>query len=56
MTTQRDPVNSARTGLERANGSDAATKVAASELINILDAVEVPVIVLRRDSTISYFN
>jgi PAS domain S-box-containing protein len=56
MTTQRDPVNSARTGLERANGSDAATNVAASELINILDAVEVPVIVLRRDSTISYFN
>ena len=56
MTTQRGPVNSARTGLERANGSDAATNVAASELINILDAVEVPVIVLRRDSTISYFN
>ena len=56
MTTQRGPVNSARTGLERANGNDAATNVAASELINILDAVEVPVIVLRRDSTISYFN
>jgi PAS domain S-box-containing protein len=56
MTTQRGPVNNARTGLEQANGSDAATNVAASELITILDAVEVPVIVLRRDSTISYFN
>src|SRR5580698_1631820 len=56
MTTQRGPVNHARTGLERANGPDAATNVAASELITILDAVEVPVIVLRRDSTISYFN
>src|SRR5580692_4875542 len=56
MTTQRGPVNHARTGLERANGSDGATNVAASELITILDAVEVPVIVLRRDSTICYFN
>jgi len=56
MTTQRGPVNSVQTGFDRANGDDAVTNVAASELINILDAIEVPVIVLRRDSTISYFN
>ena len=56
MTMQRGPANNARTSLERTNGDDAATNVAAPELVNILNAVEVPVIVLRRDSTISYFN
>jgi PAS domain S-box-containing protein len=29
---------------------------ATTDLIHILDAVEIPVVVLRRDSTISYFN
>ena len=46
MTRQRGP----------ANGDDAVANVAMTDLINILDAVEVPVVALRRDSTISYFN
>ena len=56
MTTQHGPINRARTGLERANGDDTATNVAASELATVLDAVEVPVIVLRRQFTVAYFN
>jgi PAS domain S-box-containing protein len=56
MTTQRGPVDGGWTGFQRTNGDDAAANVAPSDLINILDAVEVPLIVLRRDSTISYFN
>ena len=56
MTTQGGPDDSAQLRLERTKVDDAATNAAASAIINILDAVEVPVIVLRRDSTISYFN
>jgi PAS domain S-box-containing protein len=56
MTTQRGPISGDRVGFQGANGGDAPASVAATDLVNILDAVEVPVIVLRRDSTVSYFN
>jgi PAS domain S-box-containing protein len=56
MTTEHGPVNGGWAGFQRDNGVDAAANVATTDLINILDAVEVPVVVLRRDSTISYFN
>jgi PAS domain S-box-containing protein len=55
MMTQRDPANGGRAGFQGANGED-ATNVAVPDLISVLDAVEVPVIVLRRDSSVTYFN
>lgn len=55
MTTQHGQVNDGRTRLRGGNG-DASTSVAAIDLINVLDGVEVPVVVLRHDSAIAYFN
>jgi len=56
MKTQRGLVNGGGADPPGSNGNDAASNVATTDLFNVLDAVEVPVLVLRRDSTISYFN
>jgi PAS domain S-box-containing protein len=56
MTRQRGAHNGRWTGFEGVDGDVAAANMAPTDLINILDAVEVPVMVLRCDLTISYFN
>src|SRR5262245_62931276 len=38
------------------NGDDADAGAAATDLANILDTVEVPIVVLRRDFTVAGFN
>ena len=43
-------------GFRAPNGDDADAGAAATDLTNILDAVEVPIVVLRRDFTIAGFN
>jgi PAS domain S-box-containing protein len=56
MTRQRGTLNGGWTGFQGVNGDVAAETMATTDLINILDAVEVSVVVLRRDFTIAYFN
>jgi PAS domain S-box-containing protein len=56
MTRQHGTLDSGWTGFQRGNGDVAAETMATTDLINILDAVEVPVVVLRQDFTISCFN
>ncbi len=56
MTRQRGTLDGGWTGFQGINGDVAAANVATADLINILDAVEVPVVVLRRDFTIACFN
>jgi PAS domain S-box-containing protein len=53
MTTQPPTLNGDWTGFQRVNGDDAA---ATTDLINILDAVDVPIVVVRRDLVIACFN
>jgi PAS domain S-box-containing protein len=43
-------------GFQGVNGEDAAAHAAADDLINILDAVEVPIVVVRLDFRIGCFN
>ena len=43
-------------GFEGVNGEDAAAHATADALISILDAVEVPIVVVRRDFRIGCFN
>jgi signal transduction histidine kinase len=43
-------------GFRALNGDDAEAGVATTDLTNILDAVEVPIVVLQRDLTIAGFN
>ena len=57
MTAQPAWLNSGWAGFRAAvNGDDAAASTAATDLINILDAVEAPIVVLRRDLMIAGFN
>ena len=49
-------LNGGWTGFRAVNGDDAAANTAATDLINILDAIEVPIVVLRRDLMIAGFN
>ncbi|HEX2452114.1 MAG TPA: ATP-binding protein [Vicinamibacterales bacterium] len=56
MTAQPVAATSGWTGLRAVNGDDAGAGAAATDLTNILDAVEVPIVVLRRDFTIAGFN
>jgi PAS domain S-box-containing protein len=56
MTMQRGTLNGGSTGVQGGNGDVAAGNLAPTDLINILDALEVPVVVLRRDLAISWFN
>src|SRR5262249_11599798 len=56
MTTQRVGINGGWTGFQGFDGDDAAANTTTSDLSNILDAVDVPVVVLRRDSVLVCFN
>jgi signal transduction histidine kinase len=56
MTTQPIALNSGWTGFPRVEGGDAAASTATKDLINILDAVDVPIVVVRHGLVIACFN
>ena len=57
MTAQPAALNGGWTGFRAAvNGDNGPANTAATDLIHILDAVEVPIVVLRRDLMIAGFN
>ena len=56
MTAQPATLNGGWAGFRAVSGDDAAANAAATDLINILDTVEVPIVVLRRDLMIAGFN
>ena len=56
MTTQRGTLDGGWAGFQGVNGDVAAANTAATDLINILDTVEVPIVVVRRDFAIACFN
>jgi len=56
MTTQRVTLNGGWIGRPGVPDDDAPGNAATTDLVNILDTVEVPIVVLRRDSLIAYFN
>ena len=56
MTTSRVTHIGRWSIFQRANGGDAAANTAAIDLINILDAVDVPIVVVGRDFSIACFN
>jgi signal transduction histidine kinase len=56
MTAQPVAPTGGWTGFRAVNGDDAAATPPAADLINILDTVEVPIVVLRRDVMIAGFN
>ncbi len=56
MTTPRVTLNGRWTGLQRVKGDGPAATTATTDLIDILDAVEVPIVVVRRDGAIACFN
>src|SRR5499425_633635 len=56
MTAQPAMLNDGWTGFRAVSSDDAATNRAVTDLINILDTVEVPMVVLRRDLRIAGFN
>jgi signal transduction histidine kinase len=56
MTAQPATLNGGWTAFGAANGDDAAANTAATDLIHILETVEVPIVVLRRDLMIAGFN
>jgi len=56
MTTQRDMLTGGWTSYQGINVDDAAENTATSDLIKILDTVEVPIVVVQRDFMIASFN
>ena len=56
MTMQRVTLDGGGTGLVRVKNADAAAHAAAIDLGIILDTVEVPIVVMRRDACIACFN
>ena len=56
MTAQPATLNGGWTGFRAVSGGDAAANTAATDLINILDTIELPIVVLRRDLKIAGFN
>ena len=56
MTDQPATLNGGWTGFRAVSGDRAAANTAATDLINILDTIEVPIVVLRRDLMIAGFN
>jgi hypothetical protein len=56
MTERRLTLDDRWTGFQGVNGNDGAANTAATELINILDTVDVPIVVVRHDITIACFN
>jgi PAS domain S-box-containing protein len=53
MTSERVPLRDPPADLQAGDGE---ARPAATELIDVLDAVEVPVIVVRRELAVGYFN
>jgi phosphoserine phosphatase RsbU/P len=49
-------LNSGGAGFQHVNGDGLSTNTATSDLINILDTVDVPIVVLRRDFLLVWFN
>ncbi len=56
MTAQPATFDGDWTAFRAVNGDDAAANTAATDLIHILDTVEVPIVVLRRNLMIAGFN
>jgi signal transduction histidine kinase len=56
MTAQPATLKGGWAGFRAGNSDDAAAFATATDLINILDTVEVPIVVLRRDLMIAGFN
>ena len=56
MTTQRITLKGGWTPFQGVDGDDAAADTAATDRIGILDAVAVPIVVLRRDLVMDFFN
>jgi signal transduction histidine kinase len=56
MTARSATLNGGWTGFRAVSGDGAAANTAATDLINILDTIEVPIVVLRRDLMIAGFN
>ena len=56
MTTERVMLNDGWTYFQGANADDAAAYTATADLISILDTVDVPIVVVRRDFAIAFFN
>jgi len=56
MTAQRVALDGGWAGFQRIDRDDGAANTATTELITILDTVEVPIVVLRRDLMIACFN
>ena len=56
MNSQRVSLNDGWIGFQGVKGDGAAANTATSDLTNILDAVDGPIVVLQRDSTIACFN
>jgi len=56
MTTQHVSLDGGGTGFQGVNGDGAADNTATTDLVNILDTVDVPVVVVRRDLMLAYFN
>jgi signal transduction histidine kinase len=56
MTDQPATLKGGWTGFRAVSGDDAAANTAATDLFNILDTIEVPIVVLQRDLMIAGFN
>ncbi len=56
MAAQSATLNGGWSDFRAVSGDGAAANVAATDLINILDTIEVPIVVLRRDLMIAGFN
>jgi signal transduction histidine kinase len=56
MTTQRVMLDRGWTGFQGVNGDDAAANTATTDLMNILDAVDMPIVVLQRGFVLVCFN
>ena len=56
MTTQGVPLTDGWTGVQGVSSDAVAANAAMADLANILDAVDVPIVVLRRDRTLVCFN
>src|SRR5215471_17771898 len=56
MTTQHVSLDGGGTGFQGVDGDGAADRTTTTDLVNILDTVDVPVVVVRRDLMLAYFN
>ena len=56
MTTQRGTLDGSWIGLQGVSADDAAANTATTDLMSVLDTVEVPIVVVQRDFVIAWFN